>query len=74
MGQTGLADIPVDVLRRLVREVTEAKSVDWDAQRGGVCPVCGTPHCRVTSTRSWEGRVRERRHTCLTCSHKFKPE
>lgn len=72
MGQTGLADIPVDVLRRLVREVTEAKSVDWSARDGAVCPVCGTRRCRVTSTTAWSGKVRERYHRCQCCTHRFK--
>lgn len=70
MGQIG--DIPVELLRKLVREVTEAKAVDWCPRHGAVCPVCGARRCRVTSTGPWLGRTRERYHRCVACTHRFK--
>lgn len=71
MGTMTTDNIPVELLRRIVGDVASRKAVDWDAQYGGVCPVCGQRACRVTSTRPWSGAARERMHRCR-CGHTFK--
>jgi len=68
----GIEAMPIDVLRKLVKEISDAKAVDWNPEFGGVCPVCGEKRCRVTSSIPWTGKIRERYHKCRSCSHRFK--
>lgn len=61
-----------EVLRELVTEIQEAKTVDWSARDGAVCPLCNARRCRVTTSSGWVGDVRERFHRCPDCGLRFK--
>lgn len=64
--------LPISVLRQVIQDVQTKTIVDWSPKRGAVCPICGQVRCRVSSTLSWCGTVRERYHRCQRCGHTFK--
>ncbi|MEZ6854380.1 hypothetical protein [Halodesulfovibrio aestuarii] len=67
-----LHNLPKETFRKIMREVSKAKAVDYNARMGAVCPVCGAERCRVTRSIPWYGNSRERYHRCVECGHCFK--
>ena len=65
-------NLPKETFRKIMRQVSEAKAVDYSAKNGAVCPVCGAVRCSITSTPPWAGAARERHHKCPACNHRFK--
>lgn len=68
--------VTVETLRAIVRIMHTTGSVDFDAERGVTCPLCGH-HARgkglgVTRTMYLVGGVRERYHSCVVCGWRFK--
>ncbi|MBI9079179.1 MAG: hypothetical protein JEY79_05505 [Pseudodesulfovibrio sp.] len=64
--------LSTEVLRQLVEEIQDSPTVDYSSRNGGVCLICGTKRCRVTTTSPWCGSVRERFHKCRSCGLRFK--
>lgn len=52
-----LHNLPKETFRKIMREVSKAKAVDFNAKKGAVCPVCGAERCKVTTKY---GLVRKR--------------
>lgn len=67
-----LHDLPKETFRKIMREVSKAKAVDYCARDGAVCPVCGLTKCRITRNNGWMGSSCERYHRCPECGHSFK--
>ena len=65
-------EISPELLRQLVEEIQDAPGVDFSAKEGGICPLCGTAKCRVSTSGPWTGSVRERFHKCRNCGLRFK--
>jgi DNA-directed RNA polymerase subunit M/transcription elongation factor TFIIS len=61
-----------DDLKRLVKVIQDGGGVDFNRRDGAICPVCGAKRCRVTTTSSWCGSLRERFHKCRSCGLRFK--
>jgi len=67
-----LHNLPKETFRKIMREVSKAKAVDYSARDGAVCPVCGAVRCHVTRSVKWYSNVKERYHRCRECEHCFK--
>ena len=67
-----LHNLPKETFRKIMREVSEAKAVDYNAKHGGICPVCGAEKCPVTKSNKWQRTVKGRYHRCIHCGHRFK--
>ncbi|WP_430735531.1 hypothetical protein [Halodesulfovibrio aestuarii] len=67
-----LHNLPKETFRKIMREVSNAKAVDYNARMGAVCPVCGAERCRVTKSSKWNRAVKGRHHRCAACGHRFK--
>ncbi len=67
-----LHNLPKETFRKIMREVSKAKAVDFNAKKGAVCPVCGAERCKVTRSMGWYENVHERYHKCEKCGHCFK--
>ncbi|MEW6490362.1 MAG: hypothetical protein AB1578_20935 [Thermodesulfobacteriota bacterium] len=57
--------IPVTTTRELA-------GVNYDRQKGALCPKCGFGRPQVYTTRPWEEGFRVRFHQCQNCGTAFK--
>lgn len=71
-NQINLAELPDELLRKLVSDIQDCPAVDYSPRLGAVCPICGQEKCRVCGTSPWSGSVRERWHRCQRCEMRFK--
>lgn len=67
-----LHNLPKETFRKIMREVSKAKAVDYTSRYGAFCPVCGAERCKVTRSIAWHQNSRERYHRCAKCGHCFK--
>lgn len=67
-----LHDLPKETFRKIMRQVNEAKAVDYSARDGAICPACGAKRCNITRSLKWYGDAKERYHRCSECQHCFK--
>jgi len=48
-----------------------ARKVDWNQEKGGCCPECGSERVPVSSSPPWRGGVKFRSHRCA-CGATFQ--
>jgi len=69
-------EIPVDVVKEVVRRLQENGAVDFSHRDGVRCPACTSQLAPgamgVTRAMGWDGTVRERYHKCPKCGARFK--